>query len=194
MKDLTPPVIDKLQNYFGIALRANCTTVENMQKAIWASYFHVASNELNNYHDHCEASSTSWCQYQRDIFNKTNLFKHGPGLSQEVIKGVKPIYLDLIKPSELMKCLHGKTQNQNESFNSTVWERAPKVNYCSFDKLEFAVYDAVANFNDGKQGCIDVLQKMNIHAGYHSATMCFELNKRRKYLAKYKSKLSTKKT
>ena len=108
LKDLTPPVIDKLQNYFGIALRAKCTTVEDMQKAIWASYFHVASNEQNNYHDHCEASSTRWCQYQRYIINKTNFYKHGRGLSQEVIKWVKPIYLDLIKPSELKKCLYGK--------------------------------------------------------------------------------------
>ena len=78
------------------------------------------------------------------------------------------------------------------------------MNYCSFDKLEFAVYDAVANFNYGRQASIDfliffyafldVLQKMNICAGYHTTTMCFELNKRRKYLAKYKSKDSTKKT
>ena len=28
LKDLTPPVIDKSQNYFGIALRANCTSGE----------------------------------------------------------------------------------------------------------------------------------------------------------------------
>ena len=39
LKELTPAVIDKLQNYFGIALRANCTTVETMQKAIWASFY-----------------------------------------------------------------------------------------------------------------------------------------------------------
>ena len=65
-------------------------------------------------------------------------------------------------------CIHGKTQNQNESFNSTIWERARKVNYCSFDKLEFAVCDAVANFSDGRQASIYVLQKMNICAGYHT--------------------------
>ena len=57
---------------------------------------------------------------------------------------------------------------ENESFNSTMWERAPKVNYCSFDKLEYAVNDAVANFNDGRKASIDVLQKMNICAGYHT--------------------------
>ena len=66
------------------------------------------------------------------------------------------------------------------------------MNYCSFDKLDYIVYDAVANFNDGRQGSIDVLQKMIIWE--ITTTMCFELNKRRRYLAKYKSKDSTKKT
>ena len=106
---------------------------------------------------------------------------------------VKPIYIDLIKPTELGKCLHGKTQNQNESFNSTLWERVPKTNYCAFDKLELAVYDAVGNFNDGKQASIDILKYLNISPGYLTATMCFEINKRRKYLATYKANDTTKK-
>ena len=78
--------------------------------------------------------------------NKTNLYKPGTGLSLDIIKLIKPMYLDLIKESELKKCLHHNPQNQTESFNSVVWQRAPKTSYCSFDKLEFAVYDAAANF------------------------------------------------
>ena len=132
---------------------------------------YVASNEQNNYHDHCEVSSTSWCQYQRDI-NKTNFYKHGRGPSQEVIKWVKPIYLQLIKPSELKNAYMGKHKIKMR-FNSTIWERAPKVNYCSVDKLEFALYDAVANFNDDRQASIDVLQKMNICAGYKQTSKVF---------------------
>ena len=88
---------DKLQNYFGIALRSNLSTVENMANAIWASFFHVASSEENNFHSYCAKSAASWCQYQRDQVNKTNLYKPGKGLSTNVIKCVKPIYLDLIK-------------------------------------------------------------------------------------------------
>ena len=191
---MTAPVIDKLQNYFGIALRANCTTVENMQNAIWASFFHVASSEKNNYHSNCETSSVSWCQYQRGKMNGTNLYKPGAGISMAVISVVKPMYLDLIKPAQLNKCLHGLTQNQNESFNCTIWDRALKVTYCSYDKMEFAVYDAVSNFNDGRQASVDILQYLNIHPGYHTRVMAFELNKRRKYLAMYKSKESTKKS
>ena len=67
---LTPAIIGKLQNYFGRELRANYTTIEVMQKAIWASFFHVVSNEKNNYHSHREESPSSWCQF--DI-NKSNL-------------------------------------------------------------------------------------------------------------------------
>ena len=40
---------------------------------------------------------------------------------------------------------------------------------------------------------IDILKHLNIRSGHHTATMCFVLNKRRKYLAVYKSKDSTKK-
>ena len=35
------------------------------------------------------------------IINKTNLHKHGPGLSENTIKLIKPVYLDLMKSSEL---------------------------------------------------------------------------------------------
>ena len=78
---LTPAIIDKLQDYFGIELRANCTTIEAMQKAIWSSYFHVAISEKQ-----LPLTPTSWCQYQRDIINKTNLYKAGPDLSKEISK------------------------------------------------------------------------------------------------------------
>ena len=86
LKPLTDVLIDKLQNYFGMALRANtCGTAKKMADAIWAGFLHVASNEQQQYHMLCEQSPTSWCQYQSDKFNKTNLFKHGPGLSKEAI-------------------------------------------------------------------------------------------------------------
>ena len=104
LKALNDGTIDKLQNYFGIALRANVTSVKAMSDAILASFFHVASSKGNNYHSYCEKSSGSWCQFQRDIINGTNLHIDGPGLPQNVIYHVKPIYFDLTKPEELKKC------------------------------------------------------------------------------------------
>ena len=111
-----------------------------MRKAIFASFLHVASSEPN----------ISWCQSQRDSANKTNLYTPGVGPSASVIKLVRPIYMALMNPRELAKCIHGKTQNQNESFNSMIWERVPKITYVGKDILDSAVYDAAANFNNGR--------------------------------------------
>ena len=164
-----------------------------MADAIWAGFLHVASNEQQHYHMLCEQSPTSCCQYQRDKFNKTNLFKHGPGLSKEVIALVKPAYKDLIKLEELEKCLHGMTQNQNESFNALIWERAPKCVYLPMEKMRFAVYDAVSVFNDGRQGSLKLLKTLGINPGYYTTEMCSILNTKRRMCASQKWQDDTKK-
>ena len=82
--------------------------------------------------------------------NKTNLYTPGAGIS-DVIHSIKPIYADLTKTEALQKCLHGLTQIPNESFNSTIWERAHTTVYCGLNTLELAVFDAVANYNYGRK-------------------------------------------
>ena len=122
---LTLHTIDKLQNYFGIAVRSNTGNLKAMQKAIHAKLFHVASSKENNYYTHCLPGSKSWCAAQRDKANNTNLYKPGVGLPIGVIAHVKPVFENLSKPELLEKCLHGKTQNRIESFNGMIWDRVP---------------------------------------------------------------------
>ena len=88
-----------------------------MRKAIHASFMHWASSESRLLHDHCPTSSTSWCRYQRDVANGTIFCIHGPGLPLPVIAKVKPEYVRLSEDSLLEKCLHGKTQNQDQTLN-----------------------------------------------------------------------------
>ena len=57
----------------------------------------------------------------------------GVGLPMEVISKVKPICNDLNSDILLSKCLHGKTQNQNESFNGMIWERLPKTKLAEYN-------------------------------------------------------------
>ena len=45
---LTDALIDRLQNYFRIALRSNVKTVPKLKNYLLASLFHVASCEGNN--------------------------------------------------------------------------------------------------------------------------------------------------
>ena len=127
-----------------------------------------------------EKGAISWCQFQRDVANGTNMYRPGPGLSDNIIGHVKPIYQDLVKPEVLKKCLHGKKQNQNESFNSLIWEPAPKSRYCGLEKLEFAVYDAVANFNDGRQATLDIFKMLNVDSGHNTISACSSFNIKRR--------------
>ena len=124
---LTDATTDRLQNYYGIAIRQNKNNLEGMKKAVRATLFHVASNKENNLHyPHCPEGSDSWCRYNQDKANGTTTYKPGPGLPISIILKLKSIYEDLSSDKLLSKCLHGLTQNNNESFNMTIWERIPK--------------------------------------------------------------------
>ena len=193
LRALNDGMIDKLHNFFGIALRENVTTVKAMSDAILASFFHIASSKGKTFHTYCEKSSTSWCQYQRNIVNGTNLHVEGPCLPNNVIYHVKSIYQNLTKPEDLKKCLHGKTQNQNESYNDLIWGRAPKFRYCAFDKLAFAVYDSTANFNDRRQASLDIFKEINVNPGYYTTTACITMNVKRKRSAVSHSSMKWKK-
>ena len=107
-------------------MRSGAKNVPELKIALLVSFFHVASSEDCNFHPYCPATKDTWCQYQRDLINGTNLYKSGRGFHDNVIKHVKAEYAKLTDESELAKCLHGQTQNANESFNSLRWERAPK--------------------------------------------------------------------
>ena len=63
------------------------------------------------------------------------------------------------------KCLHGKTQNANESFNGMIWNRIPKANHVALNTLTFGVYEAIAHFNMGAKASLDILEDINIIPG-----------------------------
>ena len=70
---LTDVMIDKIQNYYGIAIRGNTgKDCDTMKKAIWAAFFHVASSNDREWHDHCQPGPDSWCKYQVDLGKQTS--------------------------------------------------------------------------------------------------------------------------
>ena len=190
---LTDSQIDKLQNYYGIAVRSNVGNLAGMKKAIHASLMHCASTEQRPLHDHCPTGSASWCRYQQDMANQTKLYKHGPGLPLEVIAKLEPEYVRLSNDILQEKCLHGKTQNQNESLNGMIWQRVPKEVYVGRETLELGLYDAVAHFNIGAVTVIRILQALNIPPGKYTGEGCKLLDQLRVNGAEYKSNASTKK-
>lgn len=168
---LTDAIVDKLQNYYGIAIRRNVGDLNEMRNSVYAAFWHVsASATKTDYHKYCPVGADSWCQYQVDKVHGTSKYKPGAGLPLDVIKHVKPIIEDL--DSLLTKCLHGKTQNQNEAFNALIWRRIPKDTYVGFRQFEIGVCDAVAHFNIGNLATIQIMEKLGMDSGYYTVSGC----------------------
>ena len=122
---LTDTLIKKLTKYYGLAIRRNIESADEMEKAIMATYFHLCSTDENPRHDNCPVGADSWCGYRAAQASGLN-FKHPPPLHSDVERNILPIYQSLSNHDLLERCLGGHTQNANESFNATVWRLTPK--------------------------------------------------------------------
>ena len=178
---LNDAMIDRLQNYYGMAVRGNVGNLQDMKTAIYAGLMHVCSSKANNYHwKYCPPGSDSWCSYQRDIANHTNLHVPGYGLSVPVMLHVKKIFLNLSSDALLSRCLHGKTQNQNESFNATIWNRIPKHRFVKLQTFEIGTYDAVAHFNIGNSATLRIYDAVGLERGFWTLKGCADDDEYRK--------------
>ena len=90
--------------------------------SIMTSLYHVS-----DYHADCPKTPDTWCIYQKNKIDGKETFLSNGSLPVEIRRAILPVYTGLTKPEMLIKCLHGKTQNANESFNGMIWERIPKI-------------------------------------------------------------------
>ncbi|KAJ8892426.1 hypothetical protein PR048_005006 [Dryococelus australis] len=105
---------------------------------------------------------------------------------------VKPMYRDLAHPDLLRKCLHGKTQNPNESFNNLIWTMLPKKVFVGLKSLQWGVNDAAIFFNESNFGRFKVLQELDIRPGINTAKTFKFLDKVRIQKSQRAAELSTK--
>lgn len=162
---LTDLEINKLQNYYGLAIRRNTdNSVDDMVKSIWAIYFHRLSTDDQAHHGLCPSGPDTWCQYNK-AQETGEEYTHHHALPEAVLTAIKPIFRSLSDRKLLEKCMHGRTQNPNESFNNCIWERVPKTNFVSIDTVKIGVMDAVICFNDGMYSRVKVLEDMGISPG-----------------------------
>lgn len=127
---LTDKQIDSLQYYYGQAIRSNTDNLSKMKQAVWATFLHKASTDDNPQHFPCPKDDNTWCKYNRFIQTR-GTYTHQNHFPSAVTDVIKPVYKDLANPELLEKCLHGKTQNVNESLNAMIWERCPKTGFAS---------------------------------------------------------------
>ena len=90
---LNDAMVDKIQNYYGIAIRRNTgKDINTMKSAIWGAFFTLLPTLKklpdgtvlrNEWHDHCERGAKGWCKFEQDIANKTKTYTPGPGLPED---------------------------------------------------------------------------------------------------------------
>ncbi|KAJ8874900.1 hypothetical protein PR048_022790 [Dryococelus australis] len=117
---------------------------------------------------------------------------HEHSTPEAVMEVVKPIYRDLDHPDLLRKCLHGKTQNPNESFNNLTFTRLPKNVFVVLKILQWNVNYAVISFNEGNFGRFKVLQELYISPGPNAVKTSKFLDKVRIKKSHHAAELSTK--
>ena len=128
-----------------------------------------ASNKINNLHVKCLTGKNSWCRYLRAVASiEVDKFRHGPGLSTNIALRVKKIINELTCDSLLHKCLHGKTQNQNESFNNIVWESLPKSTFVGLQQHSLGIYDGLSNFKIGAKAVNNLFERIWFRILYQS--------------------------
>lgn len=163
---LTDVLIKKLTKYYGLAIRRNANSVEDMKIAMFATLDHLTFTNKNPKHDKCPFGADSWCKRRKAVAaRKIEEYEHPPSLHHDVVKNIRPIYENLSNNDLLTRCLGGHTQNSNESFNSTVWRLAPKHLNSSLKIVEIASYIAICIFNEDYSSILRIMNQLNIKMG-----------------------------
>lgn len=99
---------------------------------------------------------------------------HDTLLHKDVQTAIKNIYKDLSSKDLLEKCLGDNTQNNNESFNSTIWRLAQKHIHCGSKIIEITPFLAVGIFNEGFYAIKKCMTLMGIIIGAQCEFLQFQ--------------------
>lgn len=188
---LTDALIKKMSVYYGLAIRRNIDSVDNMKEAILSSYYHMISTDEVPRHEYCPTGADSWCQWQKANAINVPPEVHPAPLHPDVQKAILPIYEDLSREDLLTRCLGGHTQNANESLNSTIWRLVPKHLHCGLKVLEIAVFLAAMTFNEGNATILMVLNELKVKVGFQSFNFAQECDRNRVKRQNRRSSLET---
>ncbi|KYN11794.1 hypothetical protein ALC57_16049 [Trachymyrmex cornetzi] len=163
---LTAKFVDKLSIYYGLAIRRNSNSKDDMKKAIWATFYHYGSTDSKPEHHFCPEGLESWCKWQQAKVKGGRNFRHDYlALPKTVLNAIKPIYEDPSNDKLLERCVGGYTQNSNESFNQLIWKIAPKTMHSEAKIVNIAAFLATCTFNNGVTSLLEVMNVLGISVG-----------------------------
>ena len=118
---LTDKIINKMQNYYGMAIRQNPGQSREMKKGIGAVLWHCSDiQDLQVRHQFCPKSIHSWFKYQSDKITGMSTYKPSTSLPVAIKREIQTVFQGLSSDELLSRCLKGTTQDQNDAFNQFV--------------------------------------------------------------------------
>ncbi|GBO10152.1 hypothetical protein AVEN_252949-1 [Araneus ventricosus] len=148
-----------------------------MRQAIWAIFMHKLSTDENPQHGFGSIDEDSWCGFKKAEATGS-VYKHKNNLPVAVVEAMRSVFKDLSYPDLLKKCVHGNTQNPNESVNNVIWSRVPKSTFVQIEVLSLSVYDAVCSFNEGNSAKLQVFKNLGIQPGEYISMLLSVLTKK----------------
>ncbi|CAB3225803.1 unnamed protein product [Arctia plantaginis] len=122
----------------------------------------------------------NWCSWKKaKAENALDAYHHNQPMSEEVYQAIKPIYVELSRDDLLERCLGACTQNNNESFNATVWSLAPKSSSSGKTVLDIATDIAVCTFNGGLTNVLQIFKMLEVEIGAQLYNFCTEADAKR---------------
>ncbi|GFY32438.1 uncharacterized protein LOC101238613 [Trichonephila clavipes] len=132
-----------------------------MMSCVIAAFFHCISGKNNSLHGQCPEGSKGWCRYQTANAAGSPLKEIELGLPNKIINQIKPTYLKLCNETLLKKCLHGKKENCNESYNNILWNIVSKNIFIGLETFRLGALLALILNNSGYAGILSVIRNVN---------------------------------
>ena len=149
---LTAGLVNRLQNYYGIAIQSHIGDKPGMITAITAIYCHHAND-----HSYCPPGESSRCKYNRGDPS------YAPKeIQPEVLDLMEPVFERLSDEDLLERLQRGDMQNSNEALHSLIWRRCPKGVFASLEIIRLSTSLAVIQQNVGSIGLANVLHSLGI--------------------------------
>ncbi|KAH7984679.1 hypothetical protein HPB52_023508 [Rhipicephalus sanguineus] len=97
---LTQNLIKQLTDYYGQALRQH-DEVEDMQRAVMATFYHTTSTDQDPHHEFCPPGPDSWCRHRAAEAKGEPQPPHKYHLGRHVAAALLPVYQRLSDPQLL---------------------------------------------------------------------------------------------
>ena len=111
---LTDANIDKLQRYYGNAIRENVGDSKAMIDACWAVFYHSCSTDENPRHHYCPGGKESWCHYNRALAEgRVPSHSKPPRIPPDLVEFVGDCWTKLCR-SRLAEALHFRCNTESK--------------------------------------------------------------------------------